>query len=81
MTSRWPHTGAFVLQFPAGADPGTGPFEGRVEHVATGRGIQFRTPEELRAFVAQVLAEVRAGDNSGGPDAPRGSAESGPADS
>lgn len=65
MTSQWPHTSAFVLQFPAEADPGASPFEGRVEHVASGRAAQFRTPEELQAFVAQVLAEVRAGDAAG----------------
>jgi hypothetical protein len=61
MTRRWPHTRAFVLQFTADADPETGPFEGRVEHVASGRAAQFHTPEELQTFVAQVLAEVRAG--------------------
>jgi hypothetical protein len=66
MTRHWPHTSAFVLQFPADADPGAGPFEGRVEHVASGRAAQFHTPEELRAFVAQVLAGVRGGDAAGG---------------
>jgi hypothetical protein len=72
MTQHWPHTSAFVLQFPADADPGAGPFEGRVEHVATGRAAPFHTAEELRAFVAQVLAEVRASDATAGQDRPSG---------
>src|SRR5262245_44476616 len=62
MTNRWPHTGAFVLQFPADAGPEAGLFEGRVEHVASGRTARFRTPKELWTFVAQVLADLRAGN-------------------
>ena len=60
------------MQFPAGADPGAGPFEGRVEHVASGQVGRFHNLEELRAFVAQVLAGVRAGGAAASPDPPGG---------
>jgi hypothetical protein len=68
MTNRWPHTSAFVLQFPAGTDLEAGPFAGRIEHVASGRTAHFHTPEELRTFLAQVLAEVGAKDAEGSQD-------------
>ena len=72
MMNHWPYTCAFVLKFRSDAEPGAGPFEGRVEHVASGRSAQFRTPEELRAIVAQLLAEVRAQDAESCPDQSRG---------
>jgi len=49
------HTRAFVLQFDLAADPAAGRFEGRVEHVASGRSVRFTTTEELIAFVVRVL--------------------------
>lgn len=60
MINRWPHAGAFVLKFRLDADPEAGPFEGRVEHVASGRAAPFHALEELRAFLARALAVVRA---------------------
>jgi hypothetical protein len=69
MTNRWPHTGAFVVQFPEGAGLDTTPFEGRIEHVASGRAGLFHTLEDLRSFLARVLADVWP-DAPGAPDSP-----------
>ena len=66
--NRWPHTGAFVLQFQLDAHPLTSTFQGRIEHVASGRAIQFRTVEELQTFVEEVLNEMRARQEEAGPD-------------
>ena len=63
----WRHIGAFVVQFRADADIATGWFEGRVEHVASGRTAHFHSMYELLAFLNQVLREVRnqaAGDSA-----------------
>ena len=51
----FPQRNAFVLQFAADAGPQTGPFHGRIQHVASGQQAVFETLEELRAFVGQVL--------------------------
>jgi hypothetical protein len=48
---------AFVVQFRAGA--GSGPFAGRVEHMASAQATRFRSLEELVAFITRVLGEVR----------------------
>jgi hypothetical protein len=55
-----------VLQFPAEADLDAGPFAGRAEHVASGRAAHFHTLEDLRIFLARVLAETRDRDSAGG---------------
>jgi hypothetical protein len=68
MMNRWPHTGAFVLQFQLDADPGTSAFQGRIEHVASGRAMQFHTVEALQTFVAEVLDEMRAREEEVRPD-------------
>ena len=54
-----PHR-AFVVQFRAEADVGQGQCTGRVEHVVSGQAARFASLEELLAFIAQVLATVRA---------------------
>jgi hypothetical protein len=46
---------SFVLQFQNAVKEGQ--FEGRVEHVATGEIKEFRTIEELLAFVTQFANE------------------------
>ena len=54
-----PHR-AFVMQFRAETDIGQGRCTGRVEHVVSGQATRFASLDELLAFIAQVLATVRA---------------------
>jgi hypothetical protein len=54
-----PHR-AFVVQFRAETEVGQGRCTGRVEHVVSGQATRFASLEELVAFIAQVLATVRA---------------------
>jgi hypothetical protein len=51
---------AFVVQFRAETDVEQGRYTGRVEHVVSGQSTRFASLEELLAFIAQVLATVRA---------------------
>lgn len=50
---------AFVVQFRTGAGTEPGRFAGRVEHIPSAKATHFGSVEELLAFIAQVLAEVR----------------------
>ena len=45
----------FVLQLHADADPATGHFTGRIEHVTSGQATHFTVVEELIAFVSALL--------------------------
>ena len=51
---------AFVVQFRVETDLAQGCCTGRVEHVVSGQAAHFQSLEELLAFIAQVLATVRA---------------------
>ena len=53
-----PHR-AFVVQFRAEINVERGPWIGRVEHVVSGQATHFASLEELVAFIARVLTEVR----------------------
>jgi hypothetical protein len=46
---------AFFVQVHAEADVAQGRLAGRVEHVVSGQATHFASPEELLAFMAQVL--------------------------
>jgi hypothetical protein len=64
------HAGAFVVRFTPGTDFNANRVEGRIEHVASGRAVRFASVNELFAFIAGTLAEMRRGandDGSGGP--------------
>ena len=51
----------FVIQLRPDTDVRAGQFEGRIEHIDSGRSAHFRTIEELLAFVAQsVTLETRS---------------------
>ncbi len=50
---------AFVVQFREEADVGRTRFRGRVEHLVSGRAMRFHSPEELLAFLAEVLSTIR----------------------
>jgi hypothetical protein len=51
---------AFVVHFRVNSDVAHGRLAGRVEHVASGQATRFASLEELLAFIAQVLAAIRA---------------------
>lgn len=51
---------AFVVHFRTSTDITQGQIAGRVEHVVSGQATHFTSLEELLAFIAQVLATVRA---------------------
>ena len=54
-----PHR-AFVVQFRAETAVEQWHFVGRVEHVVSGQATHFHSLEELFAFMARMLASVRA---------------------
>ncbi len=58
----WKYNGAFVIQFQPETDLETGRCQGRVEHITSYKTARFRSLDELLAFVAQVLTEVRTGE-------------------
>jgi len=55
----WQHKAAFVIQFQPETDIEAGRFVGRVEHIASTRATRFHSLDELTAFIAGVLTEVR----------------------
>jgi hypothetical protein len=50
---------AFVVQFRTETDITAAQFDGRVEHVASGRATRFHSLDELLGFIAELLAEFR----------------------
>jgi hypothetical protein len=52
-----------VIHFSTRAEDGPCPFEGHVEHVASGETIRFRGEEELIAFLRHVLAKSFVGED------------------
>lgn len=58
-TPSLPTNRAFVVQFRAEADIEQGRFEGRVEHIVSGRAAYFHRFEDLEAFLIQVMNGVR----------------------
>ena len=50
---------AFVVQFGTETEGARARFEGRVEHVVSGRATHVRTLEDFVAFVVGVLADRR----------------------
>jgi len=51
---------AFVVHFRLSTNIAQGQIAGRAEHVVSGQSSHFDSLEELLAFVARVLASVRA---------------------
>jgi len=50
---------AFVVQFRAKSTDGPLSWEGRVEHLVSGQVARFSSPEELLAFLSNVLSDVQ----------------------
>jgi hypothetical protein len=55
----WQSRAAFVIQWRQETDIEAGRLEGRVEHIASYKARQFHSLEELLAFMAGILAEIR----------------------
>lgn len=51
---------AFVLQFRKQADPKTGKFDGRIEHMTSGEAALFNSLEELLTFLQKILPPGKA---------------------
>jgi hypothetical protein len=61
---EWQSEAAFVIQFREGTDIEARRLEGRVEHIASYRAARFHSVDEMLAFIARVLAEIRDADPS-----------------
>jgi hypothetical protein len=61
---------AFVVHFRVNSDVAHGQVAGRVEHVVSGQSAHFDSLEELLAFMARVLATVRAPPRRSGGNSP-----------
>jgi len=55
----WQHKAAFVIQFRPETDVAAGRFEGKVEHIESYKEARFHSLDQLLAFVAQVLDDLR----------------------
>jgi hypothetical protein len=55
----WQSKAAFVLQFREGTDLEIGRLDGKIEHIASYKAARFHSVDELFAFIARVLAEIR----------------------
>jgi len=58
-TEEWQYQAAFVIQFRPETNIEAGRFEGRIEQVSSHEAMRFHALEELLAFVANALAEIR----------------------
>jgi predicted HicB family RNase H-like nuclease len=54
----WQHKGSFVVRFSSETDANAEYFHGRVEHVASGKTLRFKSLEELQEWLRRVLKEV-----------------------
>jgi hypothetical protein len=59
---EWQTNAAFVVQFRENTDIEAGRLEGKVEHIASYEALRFHSAEELFAFIARVLTDVRNAD-------------------
>ena len=57
-----PANRAFVVQLHAEAQVEQGEFRGRVEHIVSMRATHFHSPEELVAFIVQVVTTPQEDD-------------------
>jgi hypothetical protein len=59
MMEGWQYKAAFVIQFRPKTDIEAGRFQGRIEHVASTKATRFLSLDELLAFIASMLTEIR----------------------
>jgi len=62
----WQYKAAFVIQFQPETDVESARFTGRIEHVPSSRAIRFQSLEQVLAFIADMLAEIRRNEEMGG---------------
>ena len=55
----WQSKAAFVVQFRENTDVEAGRLEGKVEHIASYQAARFHSADELFAFIAGVLTQIR----------------------
>jgi hypothetical protein len=55
----WQSKAAFVVQFRENTDIEAGRLEGKVEHIASYKAVRFHSVDELLAFIARMLTEIR----------------------
>jgi hypothetical protein len=58
----WQSNAAFVVQFRESTDLEAGRLEGKVEHIGSYKAARFHSVDELIAFMARVLTEIRNPD-------------------
>jgi hypothetical protein len=59
-----PTNRVFVVQFRAQPSGASSPYDGRVEHLASGQVARFHSLEELLGFMIRMLTEVEEQSNS-----------------
>ena len=69
MMEGWQYKAAFVIQFRQETDMEAGRFDGRIEHVASTKATRFLSLDELLAFIASMLTEIRNTSNRSHSDA------------
>jgi hypothetical protein len=60
----WQSKAAFVVRFREDTDFHAKRVEGRVEHIASYEATRFHSTDDLLAFIARVLAGLKADDRS-----------------
>jgi hypothetical protein len=60
----WQSRAAFVIQFRESTDVEAGRVEGKIEHIASYKAARFHSIDELLAFIARVLSEIKDADRS-----------------
>lgn len=59
MMEAWQSKAAFVIQFRESTDVEAGRLDGKIEHIASCADTRFHSLDELLAFIARVLEEIR----------------------
>lgn len=66
LVNGWQSKAAFVIQLREDTDIEAGRLEGRVEHIASYTAVRVHSVEELLAFMARILSDLRRGDQADG---------------
>ena len=57
MSERLPTERVFLIRLSSSAEPSTGNYCGRIEHVPTGRVMRFTTLVEIEQFITEMLTD------------------------
>ena len=58
MSERLPTERVFLIRLSSSAEPSTGIYHGRIEHVPTGRIARFASLDEVEQFLSDILTVV-----------------------